>query len=77
MAKAKKPRSWTNAMERATRALAANKARLESANSTGLASDKTLSHRGYDPNPEGGGPRVPKQVQAAQTGKRRKKRRRR
>jgi hypothetical protein len=52
--------------------LAANKARLDSASHTGLASDKTLSVRGYDPDPAGGGPKLPRQVQA---GKRRKKRR--
>ena len=75
MAGAKKPRTWTKAEERASRALAANKARLESANGTGLASDKTLSSRGYDPDPAGGGRKVPKQVVVPQTTKRKKRRR--
>jgi hypothetical protein len=77
MAKARKARWWTEkTLARASRALAINKERLEAASSAGLASDKTLGSRGYDPDPSGGGPKVPRQV-ASPAGKRRKKRRRR
>jgi hypothetical protein len=41
------------------RALATNKARLDAASRTDLASARTLSSRGYDPDPAGGGPKVP------------------
>ena len=44
-------------LERAERAMAQNKARLEATGSAGLASDKTLGSRGYEPGPDGEGPR--------------------
>jgi hypothetical protein len=76
MAKARKARGWTEkTLARASRALAKNRERLDAASSTGLASEKTLSSRGYDPDPSGGGPKVPRQV-APPTGKQPKKRRR-
>ncbi|MGH2975500.1 MAG: hypothetical protein ACRDLL_11625 [Solirubrobacterales bacterium] len=77
VAKRKRPRKWMTPLERARRALAANKRRLDAAGSTGLASEKTLSTRGYDPDPAGGGPTVPKPTGAPPPGKRKKKRRRR
>jgi hypothetical protein len=76
VAKPKKPGEWSKALERARRALKANKARLDASSSTGLASDKTLRVRSYDPDPSGGGPKVPRQVASA-AGKRRKRKRRR
>jgi imidazolonepropionase-like amidohydrolase len=76
MAKQSRPRSWAKTLDRAARASAANKARLEAASSAGTASEKTLSGCGYDPDPSGGGPRPPRQVQAALARKRKKRRRR-
>jgi hypothetical protein len=64
------PRSWKKAVERATRAYEANRARLNAAGSSGLASDRTLSARGYDPDPQGGGPTVGPQI-AKQAARRR------
>jgi hypothetical protein len=70
------PRSWTNAIERAARALSANKRRIESAAATGVGSDKILRARSYDPDPQGGGPVVPKQSPPPlqKTGRRQRKR---
>jgi hypothetical protein len=63
--------------ERARRALAANKARLDAAHSSGLASDKTLRSRGYDADPQGG-MKVPEQKSPSEiVEKRRCKRKRR
>ena len=76
VAKPKKP-NWENALQRAARELAANKARLDAASSTGIPSDSTLSGRGYDTDPGGGGPQAPKQVVKRQVVSRRKKKRRR
>ena len=77
MAKVRKVRGWTEkTLGRASRALAINKERLDAASSAGLASDRTLGSRGYDPDPSGGGPKVSRQV-APPAGKWRKKRRHR
>jgi hypothetical protein len=74
MAKARKAPGWTEkTLARASRALALNKERLDAASGSGLASDKTLGSRGYDPDPSGGGPKVPRQL-APPAGRRRKKR---
>jgi hypothetical protein len=76
MAKKRKPRGWTEkTVERANRALATNKERLDAASGSGLASDETLGSRGYDPDPSGGGPKIPRQV-APPAGKPKKRRRR-
>ncbi len=75
MAKQQRPRSWKKAVDRATRALAANKQRIESASSSGIASNRTLQDRAYDPDPTGGGQKLPQQSAAPlQKGKRRKRR---
>jgi hypothetical protein len=44
--------------ERAARALAANRARIEAASNWGTASEGTLRQRGYDIDPHGGGPKA-------------------
>jgi hypothetical protein len=53
--------------------MAQNKARLDATGSAGLASDKTLSSRGFEPGPDGDGPKVPRQI--ASTARKRKRRR--
>jgi hypothetical protein len=53
-----------------------NKKRLDAASASGLASDKTLAGRGYDSDPIGGGPRVPRRASAPPPGKGEKKKRR-
>jgi hypothetical protein len=74
MAKPRKARGWTEkTLQRASRALAVNKKRLDAASGSGLASDTTLGSRGYDPDPSGGGPKMPRQV-APPAGKRPRKR---
>jgi hypothetical protein len=65
---------WAAAEAKAARALAANKWRIESAASTGIASERTLSHRGYAVDPEGGGARAPVQREAAPRQKRKRRR---
>jgi hypothetical protein len=78
VAKSKKPRrGWTKEIKRAARASAANKKRLDTASSSGLASDKTLADRGYDSDPTGGGPRVPRPASAPEPGKGEKQKQRR
>ena len=75
MAKPKKTTSYEKASARAARAMALNKARLESSGPSGLASDKTLQGRGYDPDPQGGAPKLPRQSAPPTTAKKRRKRR--
>jgi hypothetical protein len=59
MAKARKRKPWgPSSVAKAERALALNKARLDSASGQGLASDRTLSSRGFDPDPQGGAPKI-------------------
>ena len=78
MAKNRRPSGWDKAIERATRALAANKRRLDAASTTGLASDKTLGAAATTPIQPVAVPTVPKPFSAPPpAGKRRKKRQRR
>src|SRR5262245_14377670 len=72
-----KKRGWGAQEEKAARALAANKARIEAAHSSGLASDKTLGQRDYDASPDGGGKKVPRQIAGSPPRKRKRRRRRR
>ncbi len=68
-------RGWSESVERAARALARNKARIDAAHSSGLASHETLQKRGFDAGPDGGGQRVPKQVAPLEKKRRRRRRR--
>jgi hypothetical protein len=58
--------------ERAARALEANKARIEAASNWGTASEGTLSQRGYDIDPYGGGPKAPTQKATSAKGRKRR-----
>jgi hypothetical protein len=66
----RKPDAWQKEVETAERALDANKKRLDSVDATGLGSDKTLSRRGYDPDPKGGGAHLALEVARHQAGSR-------